>query len=46
MKNSGFVDLMEGVGLKVTVEQTDNIVIKKYNGEYKYNYLTENKEEE
>jgi uncharacterized protein YlxW (UPF0749 family) len=46
MKNSGFVDLMESMGLKVTVEQTDNIVIKKYDGDYKYNYLTENKEEE
>lgn len=46
MKNSGFVDLMEGMGLKVTVEQTNDIVIKKYDGDYKYNYLTENKEEE
>ncbi len=46
MKNSGFVDLMEGMGLKVTVEQTNDIVIKKYDGDYKYNYLTESKEEE
>jgi uncharacterized protein YlxW (UPF0749 family) len=46
MKNSGFVDLMESMGLKVTVEQTNDIVIKKYDGEYKYNYLTENEEEE
>ena len=46
MKNSGFVDLMESMGLKVTVEQTNDIVIKKYDGDYKYNYLTENKEEE
>ena len=46
MKNSGFVDLMESMGLKVTVEQTNDIVIKKYDGDYKYNYLTESKEEE
>ena len=46
MKNSGFIDLMESMGLKVTVEQTNDIVIKKYDGDYKYNYLTESKEEE
>ena len=35
MKNSGFVDLMKSSGLNVTVKESDNITINKYNGNIK-----------
>ena len=41
MKNSGFVDLMKSSGLNVTVKESDNITINKYNGNIKSKYMKE-----
>lgn len=41
MKNSGFVDLMKSNGLNVTVRESDNIIINKYNGDIKSQYMKE-----
>ena len=41
MKNSGFVDLMKSSGLNVTVKESYNITINKYNGNIKSKYMKE-----
>lgn len=41
MKNSGFVDLMKSSNLEVTVKESDNILIGKYTGSIKSNYIKE-----
>lgn len=41
MKNSGFVDLMKSSNLEVNVKESDNILIGKYTGSIKSNYIKE-----
>ena len=41
MKNSGFVDLMKSSGLEISVEESNNIVIPKYNKEMSTKYMKE-----
>lgn len=41
MKNSGFVDLMKAENLQISVEQSKNITIKKYDREITTKYLKE-----
>lgn len=41
MKNSGFVDIMKSSNLNVTVKESDNIIINKYNGDIKNEYMRE-----
>ena len=42
-KTTGFVDLMKSNGLEVTIEESNKIVIDKYQGVIKSNYLKEEK---
>lgn len=41
MKNSGYIDQMEANGMKIEVEQKNNIEIKAYTGEIESNYIKE-----
>ena len=41
MKNSGYIDQMEANGMKIEVEQKNNIEIKAYTGELSSNYMKE-----
>ncbi len=41
LKNSGFVDLMKSSGLSITVEESSNIEIGKYDREINANYMKE-----
>ena len=41
MKNSGFVDLMKSSELEISVEESNNIVIPKYNKEMSTKYMKE-----
>jgi len=41
MKNSGFVDLMQSNNLNISVKESDNIVINKYDGSLKSEYMRE-----
>ena len=41
MKNSGYIDQMEANGMKIELEQKDNIEIKAYTGELESKYMKE-----
>ena len=41
MKNSGYIDQMEANGMKIELEQKDNIEIKAYTGELDSKYMKE-----
>lgn len=41
MKNSGYIDQMEANGMKIELEQNDNIEIKAYTGELESKYMKE-----
>ena len=41
VKNSGYIDQMKANGMKIEVEQENNIEIKAYNGEIETNYMKE-----
>lgn len=41
VKNSGYIDQMKANGMKIEVEQKNNIEIKAYNGEIETNYMKE-----
>lgn len=41
MKNSGFIDMMESSNLEISVRESDNVTINKYNGEIRNEYMKE-----